>query len=207
MKTYAELSGKRIWLALTDVLVVAWIWLWVWLAIKLYDLTEKLGVLGQKMEGAGNEMSGGLSDAGSKVGSVPGVGGAMSKPFDRAAGAARSLADAGRDQQHVVHELAWALALSLTFVPMCLVLFLWLPRRLRRHRRARAAAALREGRAGQNLLALRALANRPLRRLARIDADPVTAWRRGDQRVVEALAALELRQFGLRAPRGSRETG
>ncbi len=200
---YREISGKRVWLVLTDVLVVAWIWFWVWLAIKLYDLTEKLGVLGQRMEGAGNEMSGGLSDAGSGVGRVPVVGGEMSKPFNRAADAARSLADAGRQQQHIVHELAWALALLLLFVPVCLVLFCWLPLRLRRYRRARAAAALRKGRAGQDLLALRALANRPLRRLARIDADPVAGWRRGDQLVVEALAGLELRHFGLRAPRGS----
>jgi hypothetical protein len=70
--------------------------------------------------------------------------------------------------------------------------------RVRWIRRATAAVGLREGTAGRDLLALRALATQPLRRLAAIDPDPVGAWRSGDESTVEALARLELRRLGVR---------
>jgi hypothetical protein len=55
--------------------------------------------------------------------------------------------------------------------------------------------------AGRDLLALRALATQPLGRLTRVAPDVAEAWRRGDDATVDALAALELRQLGLRAGR------
>ena len=45
------------------------------------------------------------------------------------------------------------------------------------------------------------MTNRPVRRLLRVTPDPAAAWRRDDREVVQALAALELRALGLRAPR------
>ena len=52
--------------------------------------------------------------------------------------------------------------------------------------------------AGEQLLALRALANRPLRRLTVVNPDPVGAWRREDPVTIHGLAALELRAAGIR---------
>ena len=52
-----------------------------------------------------------------------------------------------------------------------------------------------------DLLALRAMTNRPVRRLLRVSPDPAAAWRRDDREVVHALAALELRSLGMKAPR------
>ena len=49
----------------------------------------------------------------------------------------------------------------------------------------------------QGLLALRALASRPLPKLTEITADPVGAWRREDPAVIAGLAALELRSAGV----------
>jgi hypothetical protein len=198
MKLYAESPARRVRQILTDLLVVAWVWVWIWLAVKLYHLVEKLAVPGQKMQSAGDGLAGNLGDAGDKVHKVPGVGGDLSTPFDKAADAARSLADAGREQQSIVHDMAWVLALLLLMVPIALVLFVWLPIRLRFITRASAASRIRAGAGGADLLALRALANQPLRRLARVHEDPVAAWRSGDQRVVTDLAALELRRLGLR---------
>jgi hypothetical protein len=199
MKFYAEAPARRGRQLLTDLAVIVWVYVWVWLAVKLYDLVEKLAVPGQKMEDAGNGISGNLSDAGGKVGDIPGIGGKLAEPFDKAAQAGKSLADAGREQQSIVHDMAWVLALLLLMVPLALVLLVWLPLRLRWIRRASAAAMLRGGPGGADLLALRALANQPLRRLSRVDTDPVAAWRRGDQQVVTDLAGLELRNLGLRA--------
>jgi hypothetical protein len=51
-----------------------------------------------------------------------------------------------------------------------------------------------------DLFAMRAMANQPMHRLARISPDPVRAWREGDAEVVRALALLELRDAGLRPP-------
>ena len=67
---------------------------------------------GQKLEGAGTGLADNLADAGGKVGRVPLVGDELTAPFEQAADAARSLAEAGRDQQELVGNLALALAVA-----------------------------------------------------------------------------------------------
>jgi hypothetical protein len=52
--------------------------------------------------------------------------------------------------------------------------------------------------AGQDLLALRALAGRPLNELAKLGPDIAQSWRNGDAEAVRVLAALELKDLGLR---------
>jgi hypothetical protein len=204
VKIYADAPGAAARQVCTDLFVAAWLACWIWLAVKLYDLVLRLQVPGQKLAGAGDGMAGGLSDAGGQVDKVPGVGGSLASPFNHAADAARSVADAGRQEIQVAHELAWALALLLLVGPVLVVLLVWLPLRLRWIRRASAAVGLREGTAGRDLLALRALATQPLRRLAAIGPDPVGAWRSGDESTVDALARLELRRLGVRLrPRSS----
>ena len=81
----------------------------------------------------------------------------------------------------------------LLIVPLALVLFVWLPLRIRWIRRASSPRRCAREPAGRDLLALRALANQPLRRLATLHPDPADAWRDGDERRGQALAALELR--------------
>ena len=203
VKMYADAPGTAARQVLTDLFVAAWLAVWIWLAVKLYDLVLKLAVPGQKLAGAADGMAGGLSDAGGKVDRVPGVGASLASPFNSAADAARSMADAGRQEVQIAHDLAWALALLLLVGPVLVVLVGWLPLRVRWIRRATAAVGLRDGTAGRDLLALRALANQPLRRLTRISPDPVGAWREGDPSTVNQLAALELRRLGVRLARGS----
>ncbi|MDR7278577.1 hypothetical protein J2S41_005355 [Catenuloplanes atrovinosus] len=185
----------------TDLLVVAWVYAWIRLGLWLRDLIEKLAVPGQKLEEAGQGMAGNLTDAGNKVGRVPIAGDELTAPFTQAAEAARGLANAGRDQQELVADLAWALPLALVAVPLGLVLFAWLPLRLRWMRRAGSAAEARGSIAGRDLLALRALTGQPVRRLAKLNPDVAGAWRRGDEATLDALAALELRSLGLRGKR------
>jgi hypothetical protein len=200
VKLYADRPVIAVRQLLTDLLVVAWVGAWIWAAVKLHDLVEQLAVPGQKVEGAGRGLADNLADAANKVDNVPGAGNALANPFDRAAEAARALADAGRQQQEVVGDLALALALALLVFPLGLVLFGWLPLRVRWMRRAGAATALRAGPAGRDLLALRALTNQPLRRLAALGPDVAAAWRDADPSTVDALAALELRGLGLHPP-------
>lgn len=197
MRLYADTTGRLGRQLFSDLFVLVWLIFWTWLAVTLYDLVVKLGVPGQKLADAGDGMAGGLTDAGTQARKVPVAGDSLAEPFRSAAQSARSLADAGREQVAIVHDLAWVLALLLLAVPVALVVFGWLPWRLRWVRRASSAVTLRGDTAGRDLLALRALANQPLHRLSTVDDDPVAAWRRGDPDVVAALARLELNRLGL----------
>ena len=198
MKLYADLPSTRVRQVVTDLAAVAWVYLWIRLGIWLDHLVGRLAAPGRTVERAGTGLADNLAGAGSRIDRVPGVGGTLAKPFNQAADAARALAGAGREQQQVVHDLALALAVALVAVPLGLVVFGWLPLRLRWMRRSGAAAALRAAPAGRDLLALRALATQPLRRLAALDPEIAAAWRRGDPEAVDALAALQLRRLGLR---------
>jgi hypothetical protein len=201
VKIYADRPATVLRQLLTDALVVVWVYLWIKAAMWLHDLVQKLATPGRKLEEAGSGIADNLADAGGKVGRVPIVGDELTAPFTKAADAARSVAEAGRDQQALVDDLALWLSISVAVFPLALVLLVWLPLRVRWIRRAGAAAALRGGAAGRDLLALRALATQPLRRLAKIDPDVATRWREEDPSTVDALAALELRSLGLRTPR------
>ncbi|MET7750733.1 hypothetical protein [Micromonospora sp. NPDC005367] len=201
MKIYADRFPTAARQFLTDLLVVVWVYAAIRGALWLHDLVQKLAVPGQKLEGAGGGLADNLAEAGGKVGGVPLVGDELTAPFERAAGAARALAEAGRDQQELVDQLALALAVAVLIFPLGLVLVGWLPLRVRWVRRAGSAAKLAAAPGGRDLLALRALARQPLDRLTRIAPDVAEAWRRGDDATVDALAALELRRLGLRAGR------
>lgn len=197
MRIYADRRPTATRQVLTDLLVVAWVLLWIRAAAWLHDLVGRLAVPGRTLEGAGGGLADNLADAGDRIGRVPVVGDELTAPFERAAAAARAVADAGRDQQALVGDLAWALPVLLLLPPLGVVLVGWLPLRLRWIRRAAAARTLRATPAGRDLLALRALATQPLRRLVAIDPDVAAAWRRGDAATVDALATLELRALGL----------
>lgn len=201
VKIYADRFPTALRQLLTDLLVVVWVYASIRFALWLYDLVEKLAVPGRKLEGAGAGLADNLAEAGGKVGRVPLVGDELTAPFTKAAEAARAVADAGRDQQDLVGQLALALSIAVLVFPLGLVLFGWLPLRVRWMRRAGSARALAAAPAGRDLLALRALAGQPLAKLTRIAPDVAEAWRRGDDATVDALAALELRGLGLKGGR------
>ena len=95
VKIYADRFPRFLSQVLTDLFVIAWVYVWIRGAMWLHDLVEKLAVPGQKLEGAGNGLADNLAEAGSKVGGVPLVGDELAAPFEKAADAARSMAEAG----------------------------------------------------------------------------------------------------------------
>lgn len=198
VKLYADRAPTALRQFLTDVFVVVWVYAWVRLGMMLFDLIQKLAVPGQKLESAGTGLADNLHGAGDKIKGVPGVPDSVAAPFTNAANAARSLADAGREQQDIVNDLAWVLSLLLVAAPAAIVVLVWLPLRIRWMRRAGSAVRLRNATAGRDLLALRALATQPLGKLVKIDPEIAALWRKGDKQAVEALAGLELRSLGLR---------
>jgi hypothetical protein len=198
VKFYAERPVRRYRQIAADLLAVAWVYAWVRFAIWFHDLVTKLAAPGQQLEESGRRLSDNLTGAGNRIADLPAVGKSVATPLRQAASAANGISGAGRQEQAVVHDLAITLTVLLVIIPLALVVFGWLPHRVRWIRRAGAAAALRGAQAGKELLAVRALATQPLRRLVALDPDIATAWRRGDAEAVENLAALELRRWGLR---------
>jgi hypothetical protein len=198
VKLYAEKPGTALRQLIIDALVVLWVYLWVRASMGLYDTIEKLAVPGEKLAGAGDRMARQLHDAGGKVRRVPIAGDDLAGPFNSAGDAATDVADAGRQQQEIVHQVALVMSIGLLAATLSVVVLWWLPRRLRWIERASAAARIRSGPAGKDLLALRALATQPLARLAALDPDIAAAWRRGDADAVDRLARLELGGVGLR---------
>lgn len=196
MRLYAAAPARCARQVLGDLLLLAWVAGWAWAGRETHEATLVLGRPGRTTASAADEMAGRFHDVEGRIGGIPGVGDDLAAPFRGAAEAAESLAAAGRAQAETVADVALLVGIAVFLVPVLLVVVLYVPLRVRFIRRA--TAARRFAGADPELLALRALANRPLRALTRISPDPVAAWRAGDTQVIDALATLELRSLGLK---------
>jgi hypothetical protein len=200
MKLYAAGRSRRTRQQVADALVVGWTALCLWLAGVVHDATLALAAPGRSIQAAGGGLADRLRDAGTVVGDLPLVGDQARSPFDGAGDAADQMSAAGASQVEAVQHLAFWLGVVVAVVPVLVVLVTYLPRRWRFVRRAAAGQRFVDGAADLELFALRAMANQPMHRLARVSDDPVGAWRSGDADVVRALALLELRDAGLTPP-------
>ncbi len=200
MKLYADAPGHRSRQVVGDVLLALWVAVWVKLALVVHGATLALATPGEQIEQAGTGLAGKLRDAGSSVGGIPLVGDDVRAPFDGAGDAADQIAAAGSAQVEAVHTLAFWLGLAVGAIPILVLVAVYLPLRWKFVREATAGQRFVDSGSDVDLFALRAMANQPLHRLARISDDPVGAWRDGDPAVVRALAVLELRDVGLRPP-------
>lgn len=200
MKLYADAPGHRARQVVGDVLLALWVAVWVKLALVVHDATLALAAPGEQIERAGTGLAGRLRDAGSSVGGIPLVGDDVRAPFDGAGDAADQIAAAGSAQVEAVHTLAFWLGLAVAAIPILVLVAVYLPLRWKFIREATAGQRFVDSGSDVDLFALRAMANQPLHRLARISDDPVGAWRDGNPAVVRALAVLELRDVGLRPP-------
>ncbi|MEU4291698.1 hypothetical protein AB0E63_26010 [Kribbella sp. NPDC026596] len=203
MKLYSNVGTQRFGQVVGDLLLVGWVWVCVELGLLVYRITNALGTPGRKAAEAGDGLAGDLRRMSEPIGKVPVVGDQLRSPVDGAAGAAGRLAQAGRDQAHAVEQLAYVLAGVTIGLPILFALLIWLPRRIRFSRRATAAQKFIDNAADLDLFALRAMANQPMHKLAKISDDPVAAWRDGDTAIIAELASLELRTTGLRPPAGT----
>ncbi len=195
MRLYAETASLRARQVVTDLLVAAWVAGWVLVGVTLRGLVDRLAGPGRTIQDAGNGLAGSVGAIQDGVGRIPVVGGDLRAPFGRVGDAGRALARAGASQQQVVHQLALWLGIVVALLPVVVVLVAWAPRRWRWVAEASAATRLRADGADLELFARRAVANRPLRQLRQVSADP--AGDLADGRY-EALAALELSALGLR---------
>jgi hypothetical protein len=199
MKLYAELPVYRARQVFGDLFVVAWIVVWVWIGTSTFALIENLAEPGRLLERAGSTIQDSASSASERAAEVPVLGGYLRVPFDSLGRAGRSLIDAGRAQQESVETLALWAGVLVAALPIVYALLKWGTGRWAWSRQASVAQKLSTRPAGTQLLALRAIASRPLADLLRASGDPAGAYGSGDY---APLAGLELERLGLRAPPG-----
>jgi hypothetical protein len=203
VKLYSDIPARRLVQVAADVGIVLWVVLWVRAAQRVHAATMELAGPGRDLAGAGSSFRGTMNSAGDGVDDLPLLEDRVATPFRSAAGVGTELEQVGNDLVTAVENLARVLAVTTVLVPVLIVGLVWLVLRLRFVRRASAAQRFIDAAPDLDLFALRAMANQPMPRLARISDDPAGAWRRGDADVVHALGLLELRECGLRPPRPS----
>jgi hypothetical protein len=194
---YATTPGRLAAQLFSDFAIFLWTVLWLVVGTAVYDAISAIAEAGRQVENGANGIAGNLASAGHGAQQIPVVGGAVSAPLTSASQAALDLAGAGHSLDATASWLAVLLAVAVVAVPLLIVVVPWLFLRLRFFRRKWTVTGLAATPAGQQLLALRALTNRPPRKLTAISADPVGAWRHEDPFTIRALAALELRAAGI----------
>jgi hypothetical protein len=198
---YATTPTRLLGQLISDVVVIAWTTVWVLVGIAVHAAVSTIADVGRQVETGANGVSDNLDAAGDRTDDFPLIGDALAKPLRAASDAALDIAGAGHSLDTTASWLAWVLALAVAAPPILFVALPWLFLRIRFFRRKWTALTLAATPAGQQLLALRALANRPLAKLAAIHTDPAGAWRREDAAAIHGLAALELRAAGVRRRR------
>jgi hypothetical protein len=181
----------------SDFAVVAWTAIWVLVGLAVYDAIDTIAAAGRQVENGANGVAGSLASAGHGASRIPMVGDAVAKPLNSASQAALDIAGAGRNLDTTASWLAVLLAMAVVALPILVAVAPWLFLRIRFFRRKWVVTGLAATPEGQQLLALRALTNRPPRKLAALSVDPVGAWRREDPVTIQALASLELRAAGI----------
>jgi hypothetical protein len=194
---YATTPGRLAAQLFSDLAIFLWTAIWLFVGTAVYDAISTIAEAGRQVENGANGIAGNLAAAGRDAQHIPVVGDAISTPLTSASKAALDIAGAGHSLDATANWLAVLLALAVVAVPLLIVVIPWLFLRLRFFRRKWTVTGLAATPAGEQLLALRALTNRPPRKIAAISADPVGGWRREDPVTIRALAALELRSAGV----------
>lgn len=200
MGIYAAQRGRMVGQLVADAAVLVWSLAWALTGMFVDQAVSTLAGPARDAARTAGKLSADLSDAATQAAQVPGVGEQLRRPFDSAAGSLGGIVGAANRQVESIEQLATLMGWVVFLIPVSVVVALWLPRRVRFVRRARAAQRFLDARADLDLFALRAMANQPMHVLAGISDDPVAAWRHGDRAVIDALAEVELRQAGLRMP-------
>ena len=200
VKLYADNVARRTRQILSDAFMLLWVGVWVFAGRQVHDTVEGLRAPADSITSAGQSVNGALTGAGDQAGQIPLVGDQLRTWLTRAAGSGTTLEQAGTSMADAVEQLALGLGVATALVPILIVLVVWLYVRVRFVRNATQSQRFIDAGEDLDLFALRAMANQPMRTLAKVSDDPAGAWRRQDRDVIHRLALLELRDQGLRPP-------
>jgi hypothetical protein len=200
MGIYAQTPGRMTRQVLSDVFIVGWIFLMCQGGFAVRDAVQGLAEPVQAMTSSARNLGKELGEAQKAAQQIPAVGNQVGNSLRQVQRSNASIATFGEQQLSAISRMSIILGLITAIIPSAVALVLWLPIRLRFIRRMRAAQLLVSSAPDLEIFALRALTRQPLKALDRISPDPAGSWRRGDLRVINKLAALELRSLGLRPP-------
>ncbi len=198
MVLYSDYSATRTRQIVGDVIAIAVAAVVIAVAASVAAAIRALGAFGRDLEAAGLDFQSGLTDAAESLGDIPLIGDGIRGPFDLAAGAGGSVAEAGRQQQAFVELIATTTGWLIALLPLTVLALGWLLPRIRFAVRKRRLRAMIAGGMTADTLAARAVARAPLRQLVAVHPDPAAAWRSNDPGLVRALAGVELRRSGIR---------
>ncbi|MBN9634795.1 MAG: hypothetical protein J0H22_06115 [Actinobacteria bacterium] len=198
---YARTPGRLLGQLTSDIVALVWFAIWISVGVAVHSAIATIADVGRQVHDGADGVANSLGSAGHNADGIPLIGKAIGGPLRSASSAAVDIAGAGDSLNSTAGWLAWVLALAVALPPILAVAMPWLVLRIRFFRRKWTAVTLASTDAGEQLLALRALANRPLAKLTEVSDDPVTAWRTHDTIAIRKLAALELRSAGLRPAR------
>ena len=197
MRIYPDPRPQRVDLLARDLATILALVIFALIALKVHDAVDKLAVLGDGVESAGNAVTGGFDSAADAVDGTPLVGGQIGDALRGAGeGSGGEVADLGRGGAGAAHDLANLLGLIFFALPAALLLLWVLPPRIGQIRRLNAAAkAVGElSPERRRLLAMRAAFGLPYGELLRFTKDPLGDLEAGRY---DALVAAELEQVGL----------
>ncbi|WP_006241623.1 hypothetical protein [Mycolicibacterium tusciae] len=194
---YATTPSRLLTQLISDIIVISWSVVWVLVGMAVHAAVSTIAEVGRRVQTGANGVADNLNSAGDNTDDFPLVGDSLARPLRAAAEAALDIAGAGQSLDSTASWLAWVLAIAVAAPPILFVAMPWLFLRIRFFRRKWVAITLARTPAGQQLLAMRALANRPLTKLLAVHADPVGAWRNYDPDAIRGLVALELRAAGV----------
>lgn len=197
MRIYPDPRPQRVDLLARDLATILALVIFALIALKVHDAVDRLAVLGDGVESAGNAVTGGFDSAADAVDGTPLVGGQIGDALRGAGeGSGGEVADLGRGGAGAAHDLANLLGILFFALPAALLLLWVLPPRIRQIRRLNAAAkAVGElSPERRRLLAMRAAFGLPYGELLRFTKDPLGDLEAGRY---DALVAAELEQVGL----------
>ncbi len=199
MYLYAPPSWKLVRQIVLDALVIGWCWGWWAISQASDEYVRRLAGRARAAEESTRQIHTSVTEAADAVGAIP-FGGALRGPLDALARAIDPLVANSSGLAAQLDSLAGDLGLWGLVIPVLLVVPFWIWHRVCFWRDSAAVAVLIRAGADDAVLALRALATQPVRRLAPIAADPAAAWRTGDPDVIGRLAHLERRTHGWPRP-------
>ncbi|MFM2352652.1 MAG: hypothetical protein RLZZ608_58 [Actinomycetota bacterium] len=198
MSLYSDYPAARTRQIIADVAGLGMVVIVIAIASAVTAAIRTLGSFGRDLEAAGLDFQNGLSGAADALGDVPLIGDGIRGPFDAAASAGASVAEAGRGQQQFVEFVAVSTGLTVALIPLIMLALIWVLPRVRFARRSTALRRMIANGMTADTLAARAVAHAPLVQLVAVHPDPAAAWRANDPRLVRALAGIELRRAGVR---------
>ena len=183
-----------------DIGVVVWVVAWVALGVLVWhDIRAQTQLSGDVIK-----VGTAVKDTGQAlgvVGGLPLIGGSIGDFAAKIEKMGAEVAASGEDSGAGIKRIAVVAGLGVGILPAAMILFLYLPVRVRWRRYVRAVAKALPGSAGdpafEQYLARRATDTLPWDRLRALSDDPWRAIAGGDYR---ALADAELARLGLRRP-------